>query len=61
MVTLRDPGLGLKPTHFDEGLVQGGHLFGGDGKGGQSSFDRGGHDEFGDLAMVRIRPLKAGG
>ena len=49
MVTLRDRGLGLKPTHFDEGLGQGGHLFGGDGKGGQFSFGSGGHDEFGDF------------
>lgn len=49
MVTLRDPELGLKPTHFDEGLGQGGDLFGGDGKGGQFSFGSGGHDEFGDF------------
>ena len=39
-------GLGLWPAHFDEGLAQGDHLFGGNEEGGQFRFGGGGHDEF---------------
>ena len=41
-----DQGLGLGPTHFDEGLAQGDHLFGGNEEGGKFRFGGGGHDEF---------------